>query len=106
MNSAKLVDNYLHINSQAYSQYQGRYMHTTVIPLEDIEYIKATVGKQGGMHTWAIRGYNPEYSDTKKDRDVTIYSGDRKDSELIDEIRDLLPKLKYKEKVEGGGAPW
>jgi len=110
MNSATLKDDYLHINSQAYSSYKGRYMHTTIIPIEDIECIKASVGKQGGMHTWSVKGYNAEYSNSSynkgKERDIDIFSGDRKNSELIDEIRELLPKLKYKEKVETGGAPW
>ena len=85
-------------------------METEAIPLANIECIKATVGPQGGMHTWSIRGYEPKYSDSgyfdDRKRDIEIFSGDRKSYYLIDEIMKVLPDIKYHEKVEGGGAPW
>lgn len=99
-----IKDNHLHIT---YSYYDyGNQVGRKIIPLEDIECIKATVGKQGGMHTWSLRGYSPEYSKNKNDRDIQIHSGDRKNTELIDMILALLPNCEYKETIEGGGAPW
>lgn len=97
MNSVKLEDSKLYITSEYYSMYRGRYMDTTVVDVSDISYIKAEVGVRGGMHAWSVKS---------KDDDRTLYSGDRKDSEIIQEIMKLLPKVKYLEKVEGGGAPW
>jgi hypothetical protein len=106
--TATLKDNHLHITYEYYD-YGNREGHK-IIPIEDIECIKATVGSKGGMHTWYLMGYHPEYSNLKwqKDnpRDVELYSGDRKDAELIDQITTLLPNCKYIEKVESGGAPW
>ena len=101
----KIVEDYLFIRHEEYSEYKGRYMKTDVIPLADIECIKANVGPRGGMHSWAVKGYHPEYSENN-DRDISIFSGDRKDSHLIDEIIKVLPEIKYHEKVEDGGAAW
>ena len=96
MNSAVLENDKLYITSETYSSFRGRYMDTTVVEVSDIDCIKAKVGKQGGMHTWAIKD--------KEDND--LYYGDRKDSDLIEQITKLMPKIKYHKKVEGGGAPW
>lgn len=85
----------LHVTSEYYSPYKGRYSETTIIPVNDIKSISAKVGPQGGMHTWAVNG---------KERE--LYYGDRKDSQLIDQILKLVPKIKYVEKKEKGGAPW
>lgn len=107
-NTVKLEDNHLYITYDYYDY--GHRVGRQIIPIKDIECIKAKVGRQGGMHTWSIRGYHPEYSkedyNKGKERDVEIYSGDRKDRELIEQILKLLPNCKYYEKVEGGGAPW
>ena len=107
-NTVTLQDNHLHITYDYYD-----YGHRTgrkIIPVGDIECIKATVGPKGGMHTWSLRGYHPEHSESEwnkdRKRDISIYEGDRTDSELIKQITDLLPSCKYYEKVEGGGAPW
>jgi hypothetical protein len=107
-NSVELKDNHLYITYEYYDF--GYQTGRKIIPVEDIECIKATVGTKGGMHTWSIRGYHPEYSekDWNKDkkRDIEIYCGDRKDSDLIDKVMELLPDCKYYETVESGGAGW
>lgn len=107
-NTATLKDNHLYINYEVYNY--GLKTKQKIIPVEDIECIKASVGIKGGMHTWSLRGYNPEYSNESynkgRERDITIYSGDRKDSELIEQITELLPNCKYIETVESGGASW
>lgn len=107
-NTATIKDNHLYITYEIYDF--GYKTKQKIIPLENIECIKATVGVRGGMHTWSLRGYDPEYSGDEwhKDnpRDIEIYSGDRKDTELIDQIRELIPSCKYLEKVESGGSPW
>lgn len=95
MNTATLEDNQLLITSQYYSSIRGRYMDTTAIDIADIKSITAKVGPQGGMHTWSVNG-----------KDGELYYGDRKDSELIEQITKLIPKIKYIEKKEKGGAPW
>ena len=108
MNTAILKDNHLHITYEYYDN--GHRIGRKIIPVGDIECIKATVGPQRGMHTWSVRGYHPEYSeqDYNKDRkrDIEIYSGDRKDTELIKQITKLLPNCKYYEKEESGSSPW
>jgi len=108
MNTATIKDNHLYITYEYYDY--GHKVGRKIIPLEDIECIKAKVGKKGGMHTWSLRGYHPEYSDKdyNKDRrrDIEIYCGDRKDTDLIDQITKLLPNLKYIEETESGGAAW
>lgn len=102
-----LKDNHLYITYEYYD-----YGHRTgrkIIPVEDIDCIKAKVGTKGGMHTWSIRGYHPEYSESiykDKPRDVEIFNGDRKDTHLIEQITDLLPDCKYIKEVESGGAAW
>ena len=107
-NTATVKDNHLYITYDYYDY--GPKEGRKIIPIADIECIKATVGSKGGMHTWSLMGYHPEYSelDYNKDekRDQELFSGDRKDSELIGQITKLLPNCKYLEKVEGGGAPW
>lgn len=107
-NTATVKDNHLYITYEVYDY--GYRTKQKIIPLEDIECIKANVGARGGMHTWSLRGYNPEYSNEEwhKDnpRDVEIFSGDRKDSELIEQITKLLPNCKYYETTEEGGSPW
>jgi hypothetical protein len=108
MNGVELKDNHLYITYNYYD-YGYRIGHK-IIPVKDIECIKAKIGTQGGMHTWSIRGYDPKYSNESynkgKERDQEIYCGDRKDTELIDQIKKLLPNIKYYKKVEGGGSPW
>ena len=107
-NTATLKDNHLYITYDYYDygQREGR----KIIPIEDIERIVANVGKRGGMHTWSLRGYHPEYSelDYNKDkkRDIEIYIRDRKDCDLIEQIITLLPDCKYFEITESGGAAW
>jgi hypothetical protein len=107
-NKATIKDNHLYITYEYYDN--GHQEGRKIIPLEDIECIKADIGVRGGMHTWSIMGYNPEYSerDWHKDnpRDVAIFSGGRKDTELIKQITKLLPDCKYIERVESGGSPW
>ncbi len=107
-NSVELKDGHLYITYEYYDY--GHQIGRKIIPIEDIEYIKATVGVRGGMHGWSIKGYNPQYSEheynKKCKRDIEIFSGGRKTSELIGQIRKLLPDCKYVETVEGGGTPW
>jgi len=107
-NTATLKDNHLHITYDSYDY--GHRERRKIIPVEDIECIKASVGVRGGMHTWSVRGYDPEHSEydwnKNKKRDVEIFSGDRKSTDLIEKIMVVLPDLKYIEKVENGGAPW
>lgn len=107
-NTATLKDKHLYITYEIYDY--GYRTEQKIIPVKDIECIKATVGKKGGMHTWSLKGYDPEYSEMEwhKDnpRDVDIYTGDRKDTELIKQITELLPNCKYYEQTEDGGAPW
>lgn len=107
-NTAELVDNHLHITYQYYDN--GHRVGKDIIPVADIECIKAKVGPQGGMHTWSVRGYDSRYSNESynkgKERDIELYCGDRKDKELIEQIIKLLPNCKYHEKKEDGGAPW
>lgn len=104
MTTAELKDNHLHISYEVYDY--GIKQKRKIIPVEDIECIKANVGVRGGMHMWSIRGDNAEYEDIYPKRDVPIFYGDRKNSELINKIMELLPNLKYIEKVESGGAGW
>lgn len=108
MNTAKVEDNHLYITYDYYDY--GRREGRQIIPIKDIECIKAKVGPQGGMHTWSVRGYDPHYSELdynkNEKRDIEIYCGDRKDKELIQMIRDLLPDIKYIETTESGGAGW
>lgn len=106
MVKAEIKEDKLHITSEYYDIYKGRYTDTTIVPVEDVERIEAKVGPRGGMHVWSVIGYNPKYSKDKSDRSVQVYNGDRKDSELIEQIVKLLPKIKYDEKTENGGAPW
>lgn len=106
-NDVVLKDNHLYISYEVYDY--GIRTKQKIIPVENIEYIKANVGKRGGMHTWSIKGYHPEYSESiykDKPRDVDIFTGDRKDTHLIKQITDLLPNCKYIEVQEDGGAPW
>ena len=104
-NTATLKDNHLYITYESYPGYD-----TKIIPVEDIECIKANVGVRGGMHTWSLRGYHPRYSTSDwskgKERDMEIFSGGRKSTDLIEKIMVVLPDLKYIKKVENGGAPW
>ena len=104
MNTAELKDNHLHITYEIYDY--GVKQKRKIIPVSDIECIKASVGVRGGMHSWSLRGDNLEYKDLYPARDVPIFSGDRKNSDLIDKIMELLPNLEYIEKVESGGAAW
>ena len=108
--SVRIVEDQLQITDQFYSSYRGRYTETKVIPLANIECIKAKVGVKGGMHTWALKGYDPNYSDNDynkgSERDIDLFCGGRKNYHLIDEIMKALPHIKYHEKVEDGGAPW
>lgn len=107
-NTATIKDNHLYITYDYYDY--GHQEGRKIIPLKDIECIKAKVGTKGGMHTWSIRGYHPEYSerDWNKDkkRDIEIFSGDRKNTELIEQITNLLPNCEYLEEVESGGSAW
>lgn len=107
-NTATIKDNHLYITYEVYDY--GYRTKQKIIPVEDIECIKANVGVRGGMHTWSLRGYSHEYSESEwhKDnpRDVEIYTGDRKDTDLIEQITKLLPDCKYHETVETGGAAW
>lgn len=107
-NTATLKDNHLYLTYDVYDY--GHKVRQKIIPVEDIECIKAKIGKGGGMHTWVLKGYNPEYSNESynKDnpRDVQIFAGDRKDTDLIYQILEVLPNCKYIEEVEEGGAPW
>ena len=106
----RIVEDQLQITDEFYSSYRGRYLETKILPLVDIERIEANVGPKGGMHTWAVKGYDVNYSNKEyykgRERDIEIFTGDRKNSHLIDEIRQLLPTIEYREKVEDGGAPW
>jgi hypothetical protein len=107
-NKAEVKDKHLYITHEYYGA-GGLTIGREIIPLEDIECIKATLGTRGGMHTWSLRGYHPEYSESiykDKPRDVSIFHGGRKNADLIDKIREALPELKYHEEVETGGAPW
>lgn len=107
MSKAEIIDNHLYLTYEIYDY--GYRTKQKIIPVKDIECIKAKVGKRGGMHTWSIRGYHPEYSNSiYKDnpRDVAIFTGDRKDTDLIDQILEVMPKLDYYEEVEDGGSPW
>lgn len=103
-----LENNHLYITYEYYDY--GRKVGRKIIPVKNIECIKANVGARGGMHTWSVIGYNPEYSNESynkgKEREQSIHSGDRKDSHLIDEIIELMPNIKYIEIKENGGAPW
>ena len=107
-NTANIKDNHLYITYEYYDY--GHKQGRKIIPIEDIECIKATVGTKGGMHTWSVRGYHPQYSERDwhkdKKRDVELFCGDRKDTELIEQITKLLPDCKYIEEVEDGGSPW
>lgn len=100
-NTVVLKDNHLYITYESYPGYDKK-----IIPVEDIECIKANVGVRGGMHTWDLRGDNERYSRLYDKRDVPIFSGDRKNADLIEKIMAVLPNIKYHEKVENGGAPW
>lgn len=108
MNLAKLEDHHLYITYEYYDY--GRRTGRKIIPVSDVECIKATVGPQGGMHSWSVVGYHPEYSDMEynkgKERDIEIFSGGRKNSELIGKIMELMPDIKYIEQKENGGAAW
>lgn len=107
-NAVILKDNHLYITHEYYDY--GRKIGRKIIPVEDIECIKATVGPKGGMHSWSIRGYHAVYSNESynkgKERDIEIFNGGRKDQYLIEQIQSLLPNCEYHERVEGGGAPW
>jgi hypothetical protein len=100
-NTATLKDNHLYITYESYPGYDSK-----IIPVENIECIKANVGVRGGMHTWSLRGHEERYANIYEPRDVPIFSGDRKSTDLIEKIMVVLPDLKYVEKVENGGAPW
>jgi hypothetical protein len=103
-NTVELKDNHLHITYEVYDY--GPKQKRKIIPIKDIECIKARVGSRGGMHTWDLRGDSVEYRDIYPERDVPIFSGDRKNSDLIEKIMVLLPDIKYLEETENGGAPW
>lgn len=106
MNKAEIKDNHLHITYEYYDY--GHQIGRKIIPLEDIECLKATYGPRGGLHSWSINGYDPQYSDSgyfeDEKRDIAIFSGGRKTADLIEQIQKLLPNLKCHEKVESGGA--
>lgn len=104
MSGVELKDNHLHITYEVYDY--GMKTRRKIIPVADIECIKAKVGVRGGMHTWDVRGDSIEYRDIYPERDVPIFSGDRKDSDLIEKIMAVLPDIKYFEEVEAGGSPW
>jgi len=107
---AEIKDNHLYIRYEVYYEYSGLTTKTKIIPLKDIKYIEAKVGKRGGMHLWYLCGYHPEYSELEYNKDEKfdqhLHTGDRKDTDLLDKIREVLPNVKYIEEVEGGGAPW
>lgn len=107
-NTATIKDNHLYITYEIYDY--GYRTKQKIIPLENIECIKANVGKRGGMHTWSIRGYDPEYSNQEynkdRKRDIQLFCGDRKDTDLLALIRELLQNCNYREATEDGGAPW
>lgn len=102
MNNAEIKDNHLYITYEVYDY--GIQIKRKIIPLEDIECIKAVFGPRGGLHSWSIRGDSAEYRNLYDKRDVPLHSGGRKSWDLIEKIQKLLPDLKYVEETESGGA--
>ena len=107
-NAVVIRDKHLYITYQYYDN--GHRTDRKIIPIEDVECIEATFGPRGGLHLWYLKGYHPEYSNLdynkKEKRNQELFVGDRKDYHILQQVRDLLPNVEYREETESGGAPW
>lgn len=99
----------LHIHYEVFSPFEfRRTVRKDVVPVKDINFILEHVGVKGGFHGFEIIGFekrgHPAVSDRYESEYEALEEYGKKSSYILEEIKEILPKIQIQTVTETGSA--